>query len=120
MPTRTTCWLNSLRSAISWAMRVSARCIAWALRMGVGFIVPWPPRRAALKERLKRPLRAACSLLLPAFTPLGTVFDDPVSQRSFESNIAARFLRLDPFMLQNFLPFRLKFPVQRRVLQQIT
>ena len=57
---------------------------------------------------------------LPALAPLGAVFDDPVRQRSLKANIATGLLGFNPLVLQNLLAFRLEFPVERRVLQQIT
>lgn len=56
---------------------------------------------------------------LAALTPFGTVLYNPIRQRPLEANISTRFLRLYPFVLQDFFPFRLKFPVERRVLQQL-
>ena len=57
--------------------------------------------------------------LLPALAPLGPVLDDPISQRAFEPDITTGFLGFDPLVLQNLLTFRLKFPIKRRVLEQL-
>ena len=56
---------------------------------------------------------------LAALTPFGSVLDNPVGQRPLKPNIPTSLLRLDPFVLQNLFPFRLKFTIERRVLQQI-
>jgi len=60
------------------------------------------------------------SRLLPVLAPLGTVLDDPIRQCALESNVATGLFGFNPLVLQNLLAFRLEFPVERRVLQQIT
>ena len=57
---------------------------------------------------------------LPALAPFGAMLDDPIGQRSLESNVATGLLRFNPLVPQDFLAFRLKLPIERRVLQQIT
>jgi hypothetical protein len=47
------------------------------------------------------------------------MLDDPISQSSFETYVPARFFGLNPFMLKDFVPLGLKFPVERRIPQQI-
>jgi len=49
---------------------------------------------------------------LTALAPLGAVLDDPVSQRLLETDIVARFLRLDPLVFENFVTFGLKFTIE--------
>ena len=79
-------------------------------------IFPLPPHRAALKERcLVLVLRGG----LPGFAPRGAMFDDPVRKGAFKPNIVAGLFRFDPLVPQDFLPFRLKFTVERGVFQQI-
>ena len=53
---------------------------------------------------------------LPAFAPFGPVLDDPVGQRLLEPDIVARFLRLNPLVLQNFLSLGLELAIERRIL----
>src|SRR5262245_8726500 len=91
----------SLRSAISCAMRVSARCIATAFRMGtVSGICSLPDSRDRLKGAGWK-LRFFRGL--PAFAPFGAVLDDPIRQRPLESDVAARLFRLDPLVLEDLL-----------------
>jgi hypothetical protein len=56
---------------------------------------------------------------LTGFAPGGTVFDDPISQGAFKSDVVAGFFRFNPFMFQDFIALGLKFAVKRRVFQQI-
>ena len=56
---------------------------------------------------------------LPALAPLGAVPDNPIGQRSLEPNVATSLLGFNPLVLKNLLTFRLKLPIERRVLQQI-
>ena len=56
---------------------------------------------------------------LAAPPPFGSMFDDPISQRSFKSDVMSRLFRFDPFMLQNLVAFRLEFAIERRVFQQL-
>ena len=78
-------------------------------------MLPSQPHRAALKERRAQLVTSR----LPSFTPLGAVLDDPVCQRTLKSNVATGLLGLNPLVLQNLLAFRLEFPIERGVLQQI-
>jgi hypothetical protein len=56
---------------------------------------------------------------MPASAPFGTMFENPISQGSFEAYIVAGFLRLDPLVLQDFLSFSLEFTVEGGIFQQI-
>ena len=56
---------------------------------------------------------------LAIFAPLGSMLDDPISQSVLETDVVTGFLRFDPFVLQNFLPFGLELTVKRGVLYQI-
>src|SRR5665811_1128400 len=56
---------------------------------------------------------------LPALAPFGAVLNDPICQRSLKSNVATGLLGFNPLVPQDLLAFRLKFPIERRVLQQI-
>src|SRR5208282_806791 len=60
----------------------------------------------------------ACRVL-PALAPFRAVLDDPICQGTLKSNVAAGLFGLNPLVLQDLLAFRLKFPVEGRVLQQI-
>ena len=40
--------------------------------------------------------------------PLGTMLEHPVGQREFETNVIPGLLRFEPFVPQDFLPFRLE------------
>ena len=42
------------------------------------------------------------------------MFDNPVRQRPFEPDIVTGLFGFDPFVLEDFLPFGLKFLVKRR------
>ena len=80
------------------------------------FHFPSPPRRAALKEQC---LLLICRAMLPRFTPVGAMLDDPVRQRLFKANVAPGLLGFDPFVLEDFFALGLKLAVKRRVLQKI-
>lgn len=56
---------------------------------------------------------------LTGFAPGSAVFDDPIRQGAFKTDVVAGFLGLDPFVAENLLAFRLKLAVKRGVLQQI-
>jgi len=47
------------------------------------------------------------------------MLNDPISQCPLKSNVATSLFRFDPLVLQNLLALCLKFPVERRVLQQV-
>jgi hypothetical protein len=47
------------------------------------------------------------------------MLDDPISQRPLKSDVPSGLFGFDPLVLQNLLAFCLKFPVERRVLQQV-
>jgi hypothetical protein len=57
---------------------------------------------------------------LSGFAPLGAMLDDPVGERTLETDVVTGLLGLDPFVAQDFLAFRLKLAVKRRVFEQIT
>ncbi len=76
--------------------------------------IPWQPRWVALKER-----QDLLSCQLPALTPFGAVLNNPVSQRPLKSDVLAGLFGLNPFVLQNLFALSLKFPIERRILQQI-
>jgi hypothetical protein len=57
--------------------------------------------------------------ILPRAPPTGAMVNDPVRERVLKADITAGFLGFDPFVPQNFLAFRLKFAVKRRVFQEI-
>jgi len=44
----------------------------------------------------------------------------PVEKSPFKSDVTTMFLTLAPFVPENFLPFRLEFPVEGRIPEQIT
>ena len=48
------------------------------------------------------------------------MFDDPIRERALKADVATGFFRLNPFMPENLLALRLKFPVKRGILQQVT
>ena len=56
---------------------------------------------------------------LAAPPPFGSMFDDPVGQCPFKSDVMSRLFRFYPFMLQNLVAFRLEFAIERRVFQQL-
>jgi hypothetical protein len=65
------------------------------------------------------PWRSACALNgggVAAFTPFASVFNNPVRQRALEADVMADFFGFDPFMPENFVPFRLEFAVKGRPL----
>ena len=80
-------------------------------------IAPWWSRRTALKVRSLW-LRSV-SRVMTGLPPFGAVFDDPISQRSFESDVVPRLRGFDPFVTEYLLTFRLELAVQGRVLQKI-
>src|SRR5688572_14881973 len=138
MPTNTRSSSTSLRSAISCAMRVKARWMAWALRMTLDSAIkkanqsPGLVRRydvclhraslATSRGRLKGAIQSLKSILiscLPCLAPLGAVLDNPVRQRPLEADIMPGFFRLNPFVLKDLFAFGLKLAVERRILQHI-
>ena len=50
---------------------------------------------------------------LPAATPLGAMFNDPVGQSAFEADVMARLFRLNPFVLEDLIALGLKFAIKR-------
>ena len=48
----------------------------------------------------------------PGSTPLIPVLADPVKEGPFEPDVLARFLRLEPFVLKDLLPFGEEFLIQ--------
>src|SRR6266566_906020 len=141
-PTSTTSMLDSFRSAISWAMRASARCNAAASRMMVGSGIKKSNGLAGRTnsmdrnavshhsfatspDRLKGSRRGSVALVarrllrLPFLTPLGAVFDNPICQRPFKSDVVTNLLGLDPFVLENFLPLGLKLAIEIGVFHQV-
>ena len=78
---------------------------------------PSQPHRAALKEASDA---LAHSCLLTAFTPFGSMFDDPIGERTLKPDITAGLFGFNPLVLQNLLSLSLEFPVERRILQQLT
>ena len=56
---------------------------------------------------------------LSRFPPTGAVFDNPISQRSFKSDVVSFFFGLDPFVAQNFFALGLKLAIERGVFDQI-
>ena len=57
---------------------------------------------------------------LAAPPPLGSMLDDPIGQRPFESDVVADLLGFDPLVLQDLFAFGLKFPVERGISHQIS
>ncbi len=56
---------------------------------------------------------------LAGFAPFGAMPDDPIRERTLESDVVSGFLRLNPLVFENLFALRLEFPVQSGVLQQI-
>ena len=44
----------------------------------------------------------------------------PIKKSPFKSDVTPLFLTLAPLVPENFLPFRLEFPVKGRIPEQIT
>src|SRR3989442_14553606 len=84
-------------------------------------ILPSRPRRIALKDLNggSVALVARRLLRLPFLTPLGAVFDNPICQRAFKSDVITNFLGLNPLVLENFLPLGLKLAIEIRVFHQV-
>ncbi len=83
----------------------------------ISHVIPSQPRGAALKEA-SNALAHGC--LLTAFTPFGSMFNDPIGERALKSDITAGLFGFDPLVPQNFLSLCLELPVERRILQQLT
>ena len=47
------------------------------------------------------------------------MFDDPIRERLLEADVVPGLFGFDPLVFQNLLALCLKFPIERRVLQQI-
>ena len=50
-------------------------------------------------------------LLLARFAPLRPMFDNPIRQSAFETDVVSGFFGLDPFVPENFFTFRLKLTI---------
>src|SRR6266516_2994555 len=76
--------------------RPKGSSIPWALDFGLWTLtfVPWPPRRAALKEWQFD----LVGRWLAALAPFGAVLDDPIRQRPLEADISTGFFRFDPLV----------------------
>jgi hypothetical protein len=75
---------------------------------------------AASQGRLKGAEKLiSSSCVLPGFSPLASVFHDPIRECLLEADVVSGFLRLNPLVFQNLLALCLKFSIERRVLQQI-
>ena len=48
------------------------------------------------------------------------MFTNPVEQGAFETDIVAEPFRLDPFVPEDFLPFRQEFLIETRLLHEFT
>jgi len=48
------------------------------------------------------------------------MFHHPVEKSPFKSDVTTLLLTLVPLVAENLLPFRLKFPVESRIPEQIT
>ena len=77
-------------------------------------VAPWRSRWSALKVRLF--WLQSVSRVMTGLPPFRAVFDDPIRQRAFESDVVPRFFGFDPFVTQDLLTFRLELAVQSRVL----
>jgi hypothetical protein len=47
------------------------------------------------------------------------MLNDPIRQRLLKADVAPGFLGFDPFVAEDFLALGLKFPIERRVFQQV-
>src|SRR5580692_8438698 len=78
---------------------------------------------ATSRDRLKGGLGPSIRFIIlrgvARLPPLGTMPHDPVRQGALEPDVPPRFLRFNPLVPQDFLAFRLEFPVKRRVRQKI-
>src|ERR1022692_3662463 len=124
MPTSTTSALFSFRSAISWAFRmtVDSGIKKRTNRDGLvrGMENFFHHSLATSRGRLNGAVWGVLiDIGLPCLAPLGTVFHNPIRQRTLEADVVPGFLGFDPFVFQNLLAFGLKFPIKRRVFQQI-
>src|SRR5262245_50286990 len=54
---------------------------------------------------------------LTTFAPFGTVLDNPIRQGALEADVVSCLFRLNPFMFEDFLPFRLELLIQGGVLE---
>src|SRR4051794_20083393 len=115
----------AILDSVSWSAGVSRRII----EQGIAGLSKdsWPDNHQGKVH--KNPLQVAgitfegqrkrsgwVGMRLAAFTPLGTVLDDPVRQCLFETDVIARFLRLNPLVLQDFLALGLELTIERRIL----
>jgi hypothetical protein len=56
---------------------------------------------------------------LPFFAPTSAMVEDPIRQGLLKADVTSGLFRLDPLVFEDFFPLRLKFTVERRILQQI-
>jgi hypothetical protein len=82
------------------------------------FILPLAASQGGLKGATFVFVKLTSSCL-PSLAPFRTVLDDPVGQRPFKADITAGLFGFNPLVLEDFLPFRLEFPIKRGILQQI-
>lgn len=52
-------------------------------------------------------------------TPGRAMLHHPVEKSPFKANVTTLLLALIPLVAENLLPFRLEFPVEGRILEQI-
>jgi hypothetical protein len=72
---------------------------------------------AASRGRLKGARYLIVAGNLTGFAPGGTVFDDPIGQRTLEPDVVTGFFRLNPFVFKDFLALGLKLAVERGIPQ---
>src|SRR5216683_2706477 len=98
IPISATSLLVSFLSAISCAMRVRARLRAGGLRMRVDSGMH---SLATSQDGVKgAQLPVLVTGGLPALTPFGAMFDDPISQGPLKSDVATRFFGFDPLVFE--------------------
>jgi hypothetical protein len=56
---------------------------------------------------------------LPAPSPFGAMFDNPIGQGAFKADVSAFLFRFDPFMLEDLFALSLKLPIKGGVPHQV-
>jgi hypothetical protein len=72
---------------------------------------------AASPGSLKGAVVLSVTCGLSRLSPFRSVLDNPISEGSFEADIASCLFGLNPLMPQYLLAFRLEFSIERRILQ---
>jgi hypothetical protein len=66
----------------------------------------------ALKDKVKKHRKKTSMLRMAAFPPFRLMLANPIGQGLLKSDVIPGLLRLDPFVLQDLVAFRLELAIQ--------